>query len=133
MPLSAEDRAVIVGLELEKAYQTFREAELNAPLNLWSVVSNRLYYATYHAVIALLVSEGLQVGTHKGAQNQFGQHFVMTGKFSMDDAKLYARLLNMREKADYNCSYKTDAEEMQPYIPQVKNFIDSIKSYINTI
>jgi len=130
MGLSEQDRKVIIGLELEKSENTFQEAEANAQLQLWSVVSNRLYYATYHAVIALLVSEGLQVGTHAGAQNQFGQHFVVTGKFSIEDAKLYAKLLSMRQKADYNCTYKTDEAEMSPLLPQVKNFIDKVKAYL---
>lgn len=131
MALTEEDRKIIINLEFAKAMATFREAEANAKIHLWSVVSNRLYYALYHGIISLLVSEGLQVGTHKGAQNQFGQHFVMTQKFTMDDAKLYAKLLNMREKADYNCSYKTDASEMEPLIPQVQDLLDKIKKYLS--
>jgi len=130
MGLSEEDRKIIVSLELGKAENTFHEAEANAQMQLWNVVSNRLYYATYHAVIALLVSEGLQVGTHAGAQNQFGQHFVVTGKFSMDDAKLYAKLISMRQKADYNCAYVTDETEMSPLLPQVKDFIEKVKTYL---
>ncbi len=130
MGLSEQDRNIIVNLEIEKAENTFHEAEANAQIQLWSVVSNRLYYATYHAVIALLVSEGLQVGTHAGAQNQFGQYFVVTGKFSLEDAKLYAKLISMRQKADYNCSYKTNEAEMKPLLPQVKNFIENVKAYL---
>lgn len=129
MALTAEERRVIVGLEMEKAQVTFHEAEMNATMGLWSVVSNRLYYAIYHTVIALLVSEGIQVGTHQGAQNQFGRYFVTTGKFSLDEAKLYTLLLNIRQKADYNCSYNTNAEEMNPLIPRVQEFIKKARLY----
>lgn len=130
MALTSEERRIIVGLEMEKAQATFHEAKMNAQMGLWSVVSNRLYYAIYHTVIALLVSEGVQVGTHQGAQNQFGKYFVTTGKFGLDDARLYTLLLNIRQKADYNCSYNTDSEEMQPLIPRVQEFIDKAKSYL---
>ncbi|HJB44622.1 MAG TPA: nucleotidyltransferase domain-containing protein [Candidatus Coprenecus merdipullorum] len=78
----------------------------------WDVVANRLYYAVFHAVSALLIKDGYKVGTHKGAMLMFGQHYVRTGIFTAEESKLYSNLQMMREESDYNCVYVTTAEEM---------------------
>ena len=43
--------------------------------------ANRIYYAVFHAVSALLISAGLSVKSHRGVMALFGEHFVRTGIF----------------------------------------------------
>lgn len=102
------------------------QAEGNANLGFWDVVANRLYYSVFHAVSALLISDGYKVGTHKGAILMFGQHYVKEGSFPIEDAKLYAQLQTMREKGDYNCVYQTSEDEMKPLFEPVRQFVDRI-------
>lgn len=45
-------------------------------LGYWDMVANRLYYAVFHAVSALLIKNGHKVGTHKGVVLLFGQHYI---------------------------------------------------------
>ena len=66
-------------------------------MDFWDVVANRLYYAVFHAVSALLIKGGYKVGTHKGAMLMFGQNYVKTGIFTAEDSKLYSNLQMMRE------------------------------------
>lgn len=40
---------------------------------------NRLYYACFYAVIALLIKNNISTQTHDGARTQFGLIFVKTG------------------------------------------------------
>lgn len=60
MSLNDEERKTVVELELEKADQTFEEIEILANAGRWSGAANRLYYAVFHAVNALLISDGHQ-------------------------------------------------------------------------
>ena len=53
-------------------------------MDLWDVVANRLYYAVFHAVSALLIKDGHKVNTHKGTLVMFGQNYVKTGIFPTD-------------------------------------------------
>lgn len=55
MSLKEEERRVIVTLELEKADKTLDEMQIQLEHELWSMVANRLYYALFHAVSALLM------------------------------------------------------------------------------
>ena len=81
MSLKEEERRIIVEMELEKAERTFAEQKLLRDGTLWSTLANRLYYSLFHAVSALLIREGHEVGTHKGAAIRFQQYFVKTKRF----------------------------------------------------
>ena len=94
------------------------------------MVANRLYYAMFHAVSALLIHDKHKVGTHKGAVMMFGQHYVRTGVFSANEGRLYSQLQTMREKADYNSAWQTSEDIMAPLIGPATMFIDKIKDQI---
>ena len=98
---------------------------------LWGTLANRLYYALFHAVSALLISEGYEVGTHKGAVIRFQQYFVKTKLFSVDDGRFYSQMQTMRENADYNCSYDVSEEEVLERIEPTRLLIEKIKQYIS--
>lgn len=60
----------------------------------------------------------------------FGQHYVRTGIFNMEDGRLYSQLQTIREKGDYNCVYQTSEEEVLPMITPATNLIERIIKYI---
>ena len=92
----------MVELELERAEKTLREMEVQFQNELWAMVANRLYYALFHAVSALLISECHEVGSHRGAVNRFHMFFVKEGFFAKDEGQLYSRLQTLRENGEYN-------------------------------
>ena len=57
MSLSDEERNAIVRLEIEKSKNTFAEVIALVNAGLWGGAANRLYYAVFHAVSALLVHD----------------------------------------------------------------------------
>ena len=106
------------------------QAEANAQIEIWDVVANRLYYATFHAVSALLVHDGHKVGTHKGAVLQFGLHYVEEGIFTKEEARFYSQLQSLREKADYNIVWTSSKQDLFPLLPIAKGFIEKIGKMI---
>lgn len=40
------------------------------------IAANRLYYASYYAVSALLISYGIVVRSHDGVKRMLGPHFL---------------------------------------------------------
>ena len=67
MSLGNEERKIVVGLETEKARKTYAEIEVLRQAGLWDNITNRLYYAAFHAVSALLINDGHIVSTYRGA------------------------------------------------------------------
>ena len=90
MSLSEEERKIIVGLEYEKAQAIMAQIEGLKSLGYWDNIANRLYYALFHAISALLIHDKHAVNTHRGVVVLFGQHYVRTGIFDMADGKLYS-------------------------------------------
>ena len=130
MSLSENERQIVVNRELEKAQRTFEDMEFCANEGKWEAASNRLYYALFHAMSALLISDGYNVKSHRGILAMFGEHYVRTGIFERKDGSLLSDLVIMRDNADYNCFYEADEEKLSPLIAPTKSLIDKIKQYI---
>ena len=131
MSLTDEERAILVNLEYEKGKSFLVQAEKIAELGYWDMVANRLYYAVFHAVSALLIKNGHKVGTHKGVVLLFGQHYIKTGIFSINEGRLYSQLQTMREKADYVCTFQTSQEEIVPMLEPARKMIEKIGGIVS--
>lgn len=132
MSLKEEDRRVLVTLELEKVDKTLAELDIQTKNALWSLAANRLYYALFHAVSALLIIDHHEVGTHRGAVNMFSLYYVKTGLFSTAEGKLYSNLQKLREDGDYNCSIDVEQSDVEEKIAPACLLIDKIRQYVAT-
>jgi len=130
MKLTDEEREAVVQFRIEKAIKTFSEIALLADNALWHTAANRLYYACYYAVAALLIKNGIEAKTHQGVINQFGLHFVKTDIFSQKEGKLFKRLFELRQDSDYADWITITEEDVIPLIEPVRNFIDKVESLI---
>ena len=93
MSLTDEERNILVNLEYEKGKSFLEQAEKIEELGYWDMVANRLYYAVFHAVTALLINDGHKVGTHKGVVLLFGQHYHLLQK--TDEQLLYRNIYRL--------------------------------------
>lgn len=130
MTLQSEERRAIVSCRLEKAVETIKEVKDVGKLGYWSLAANRLYYAAYYASVALLISQGVDTATHKGAIRMIGQAFVKKGVLSVEDSRLLGRLYSMRQTGDYEDLFDWEEEDVAPLIPKVQDFIERIKGLI---
>lgn len=130
MSLREEEREIVVRLEMEKADSTFAENEGLVEKGYWNTLANRLYYALFHAVSAFLISDGREVGSHKGAAIRFHQYYVRTGIFSEDEGSFYSQMETLREKADYNCFFKVSEADVKARIEPTRQMIEKVRRYI---
>jgi uncharacterized protein (UPF0332 family) len=115
---------------IQRAYETIQEIEKHIENKFWNTAINRMYYACYYAVGALLVKNGIKTGSHKGVRLQFGQLFIKTGKIEKKMAKLYADLFEKRHKGDYNDFFDYDEETVTNLYPQMKQFVETINQLL---
>lgn len=126
MSLSPEERKQIVAYRLEKAQTAFVHARGNATMGYWEVTANRLYYAAYYAVSALLIQNGHTAQTHNGVIQLFGLHFIKPGIVERRIGKLYNQLFTLRLTGDYNDSYTLEEEDVIPLIEPTDELIKVI-------
>lgn len=94
---------------------------------------SRAYYAVFHAVQALLLTEGQKADTHKGIVTLFSLLFVKTGKFSKDMGKYLANLKDDRERGDYEVFSYIDKETAEAAINEAKEFLRESKAYLERL
>ena len=123
MSLTFDERDAIVTYRMEKALRLLEQAKGIAPLGYWETVANRLYYASYNAVSALLIAHGDAAQTHNGIIRIFGLHFVKTGLVSTEMGNLYKTLYSMRLTGDYDDFSNLSAENVSPLLVPTEEFI----------
>ena len=89
---------------------------------------NRLYYACFYAVIALLLKNEIETLTHDGARTQFGLKFVKTGIIDKKYGLLFSKLFDYRQKGDYGDLFNFDEDTIAPLLPKVDEFIKTLHS-----
>jgi uncharacterized protein (UPF0332 family) len=117
-------------LGIIRAKQAMDDAEANARDARWYVSANRLYFAAFCMVSALLQQNDFLAYTHKGVKQLFGLHFVKTGIVSKEMNKLYDDLLDLRQEGDYDMFYIATADDILPLIEPTKAFINEIERLI---
>ena len=130
MSLSDEERRIMVELELERAEKIVQQFTTLQEQQYWDTLVNRMYYAAFHAVSALLIHNAMHVHTHKGALITFNKEFVRTGIFSVEEGHLFSKLEGLRERGDYNCFIDATEDDIVPLIEPLKALIAKIKSNI---
>jgi uncharacterized protein (UPF0332 family) len=116
---------------IQRAKGTILEVKKHIENKFWNTAVNRMYYACFYAVGALLVKHGVETSSHSGTRHKFGQLFVKTGKVDKNLAKHYTDLFEKRHKGDYNDFYDFDEETTKRLFPLSKKFIEKIEELIN--
>lgn len=120
-----------INYRIQKSEEAFVDAKYLASQKSWNACVNRLYYACYYIVSALALQNNIQTQTHSGLKAQFNLHFIKTNKVSVEMGKLYADLIDSRQKGDYGDLYDFDKETVEDLIEPVAEFVDTIKKLIS--
>ena len=91
----------LIDYRIARAKDTYDDAIILSERGKWNSTINRLYYATYYAILALLLNSDLKPTTHNGAKSNFSEYFIKTGKIDTKYGKMYSQLFTWRQKGDY--------------------------------
>lgn len=129
--MSPEQRLEIVAYRLNSAKSLLAEIQDHIAHGYYNTAVNRMYYACFYAVNALLVHAGIEgVKTHDGARQMFGQHFIKTGILPKAWGRFYSLIFNCRSAADYEDFKNYDKPEALELYQQVCEFINLIDEQI---
>ena len=119
-----------VEYRIAKAHEAITDAKLLAEHSGWNSCMNRLYYACFYAASALLLKKGVSSKTHTGLKTQFNLHLVQPGIISKEFGKLYAELMNWRDKGDYSDLVDFTQETVEPLIKPVEEFVSTVEELL---
>lgn len=130
MTLPTNERNAIIEYRKEKAYQTIEEAKEVASHGFWSLAAQRLYYSTFYAQSALLISKKMQASTHAGVKTLIGLHFVKSGVLTKEEGIFLSNLFALRQTSDYGDLFDFKKEDVEPLIQPT---IELVKKIIGLI
>lgn len=130
--MNEDVRQDIVAYRLRKANQLLHDVDVLIENELWNSTINRMYYACFHAVSALLIKNGIQVKTHMGVRQAFGLHFVKTGLISLEFGRVFSRIYDKRQSSDYDDFIEFTKEEVEKLYPQIKAFVMAVEKLVNS-
>jgi uncharacterized protein (UPF0332 family) len=114
--------------ELRQASSAHRSAQLLRDAGLYNDSLNRLYYALYHTVTALLLTTGVEPRRHRALPGLLGTHFAAT--LSPTDLSIVARAATWRDLADYERTWEADSvvtlqafAEIEPLMERVRQLV----------
>lgn len=131
MSLSQEERNAIVAYRTEKARMALDEIKKVMPLEVWGIIANRMYYALYYAVSALLTKDSHTVNTHKGALSLVNQYYVKTDILTKEDGHLFGQVFAFRQGSDYDDFIDATKEDVEQLFPKVEVLVKKIIALTN--
>jgi len=121
-----ESQETLIQYRLDRARETLEEASILADAGRWNGCLNRLYYACFYAVSALLLKHDLTTVKHTGIRSFFNLHFVKTGKVGAEIGQVYNDLFTFRTKSDYMDLVQFDEDGVRPLVSLAEAFVEEI-------
>ena len=120
-------RDEIVYYRVERSEETLAEADCLAENGHFSGAVNRLYYACYYIVTALLLAHEIQASTHAGVRSMFALKFIKPGKIDMSHGKFFNEIFELRHSNDYDDFIFCDKETYMNFRPRAQALISAIR------
>lgn len=128
--LTEDERKALVANKVRRSRETWVEAKGIIESKYWHSAANRMYYACYYMVSALLLKSGLSSHTHGGTIGLFGLHFIKTGIVSSELGKFYSQLYELRQTGDYDDWKVITEADVIPLVHTVEVFLDTLEQLI---
>jgi hypothetical protein len=113
----------LIAYRIARAEESLDEARLLLSAGHLNTAVNRLYYACFYAVSALLMSEGHGSSRHSGVRSLFDAHWVKPGKVPIAQGRFYRGLFNNRQKSDYADLVVFAETDVRTWLTQAEAFV----------
>jgi uncharacterized protein (UPF0332 family) len=118
---------------LTKSLDAIETAEHDLKGNFNLAAINRIYYACYYCMTALLFTQNVFAKTHQGTRAKFTELFIKTGHFSDDMAAHIKNAFDLRQEADYDFDAEISYEIVALMIVKSKELHRLSNAYLQTL
>ncbi|MBX9782531.1 MAG: HEPN domain-containing protein [Chitinophagaceae bacterium] len=91
---------------------------------------NRLYYACFYAVNAVLLTKDIKVKSHAGVKQVFGEFFIKPGIIHKNEGRFYSILFNYRQDSDYLDFAEVSKEFTEELTNEADTFVQVLINYL---
>ncbi|ASJ08975.1 HEPN domain-containing protein [Thermococcus siculi] len=116
-----------IELLLNNAHESLNAAEVLLESGFYRDAMSRAYYAMFYAASALLRAKGIITKSHRGVIAKFGLEFVNEGTIEAYYAKALSLAETLRERADYDATFRPTKDEAEELVEDAKRFVERIE------
>ena len=116
--------------QLEVAHERMKTAGILLDAGDYKAVANRLYYAVFSAMRAVLALDGFDSKKHSGIISRFRQSYIKTGTFSTEMSKIIDDFEVIREDNDYVDFFIISKEDVMIQSQRAKFFVNEVERYL---
>ena len=120
------ETAELARYRLTRARESLAEARLLLDNDHVRTAVNRVYYACFYAVSALLLAEEHSSPKHSGIRALFDQHWIAPGRLPKNMGRFYRQLLDSRQKGDYADLVTFDRAEVSAWVEEAEKFVGQV-------
>lgn len=91
---------------------------------------NRLYYACFYMVSALLLTEDKYSRKHSGIESMFVRNWINTGRVPPELGRFYRRLFKRRQQGDYAYQVVFTQDQVNAWFREAQEFVAEIAKQI---
>lgn len=121
--LTQQERIDIVRYRIENAHLTLDEVSSHIEMGYYNTAVNRMYYACYYAVGALLITKEVVTKSHDGVRQMFNLHYVQTGIVQKEMGHYFIHIFEACFKGDFEDFFNNDLTTCNELYPQAKEFV----------
>lgn len=129
--MTEEEKSDYISKKLKKANSLLDQINNLIQFEYFDTSINRIYYASFYAVQALLAKQDLFPKTHKGTLNLFALHFINEKKIPSELESYFPRIMDQRFLADYGADDFADKEVVNDLLLKATDFIRHIENLLN--
>ncbi len=130
--MEREFKIVLSKRRLEVAHERFDVAKHLLEYGDYKTAANRLYYAIFAAMKAVLALDGFDSKKHSGIISRFRQEYIKPGVFDTSLSAIIDSLEIIREDSDYDDFYIILKEDLTAQMQKAEYFINEIEKYLLT-
>ena len=128
--MTDDERRAAVALELRHAKSALSAARLLDQAALHNDALSRLYYALFHTMTALLVTEGVEPRRHRSLPGLLGSKFSASGLLTAADIAAVSRAATYRDLADYERTWEATPDVTSAAFAEIVPIIDRAVSHL---
>ena len=121
----------VVSYWIEKANDSLNAAQDDLKAGRFSFSVNRIYYACFYAVSAVLLQKGVRFKKHSGVRAAFYKHIVKTAMMSREHGQFYDEIFEARQRGDYIELVRFEKEQVKKWLKQASEFVKVVDSLVS--
>jgi len=128
-----EEEKALVTYRMERAREAIDEAKMLFEAEHINLYVNRLYYACFYAVSALLLTKNFSTSKHGYLRSLMHREFVKTGLIPKELGKHFDLLFDSRLEGDYGDFAMFKAEEVKGLLEETQKFVSHVDTLLKEL